>query len=106
MAAASGSKTSPSPGIENNHLPLIQPVNFDQGDADRVVLAAHDGGVISWRECAQDSGFVVVGRREASRLDLRLLCIFPVVVRGDERAISIMQLQDRILQRVGDTMLG
>jgi hypothetical protein len=33
----------------NAPCPLVQSVNFDQRDTDRVVLAAHDRGVISWR---------------------------------------------------------
>ena len=42
---------------------LVQPVHFDEGDADRTVLAAYDRGVISRRERRDDGALKIVGRR-------------------------------------------
>jgi len=42
---------------------LVQPVHFDEGDADRVVLAAHDRGVTSWRECTHDGALPIITGR-------------------------------------------
>src|SRR5437667_11931126 len=84
---------------------LVQPVHFDQRDTDRVVLAAHDRGVISWRERRDDGAFKIIGRRKTGGLNLGLLAVSPVVVKGDEGAISIMQLQGRIGQRLGNAIL-
>src|SRR5207237_8981926 len=85
---------------------LVQPVHFDQRDTDRVVLAAHNRGVISWRERRDDGALKIIGRRKTGGLNLGLLAVSPVVVKGDEGAIAIMQLQRRIGQRLGNAILG
>jgi hypothetical protein len=61
----------------------VQSVNFDQGDARGVVLADDNGRVKGRRQRSHDSRLGVVRRREASRLNLGLLGVFPVVVECD-----------------------
>src|SRR5438309_949735 len=85
---------------------LVQPVHFDQRDTDRVVLAAHDRGVISRCERRDDGALKIIGRRKTGGLNLGFLAVSPVVVKGDDGAIPIMQLQGRIGQRIGNAILG
>ena len=42
---------------------LVQPVNFDEGDADRVVLAPHDCSVTSWRKRSDNGALPIITRR-------------------------------------------
>src|SRR5438552_59664 len=91
--------------MATERLCLLQVVDFHERDTDRDVLAVHDGGVISRRERCDDGALNIIRRRQTGGLNLGLLAVSPVVVKGDDRAISIMQLQCRIGQRIGNPKL-
>ncbi len=59
-----------------------QLIRFHQGHARRVILPAHDRGVIAGHERRDDRAFQIVCRRDAARLDLRGLALSPVVVES------------------------
>src|SRR5205085_4996881 len=49
-----------------------------------------------------DGGFFVVGRREIDGADGLELRIFPIVIRSDQGAVAIVELDGGIEQRIGD----
>ena len=71
-------------------------VDFDQGVASSAIFAAHNCGGIAGRPRDDYGGFVVVGRRFPTRLNLGLLCILPVIVRRDLLAVSVKDGKNRI----------
>ena len=77
---------------------LTKSVDFHRGDADCVVRAANDRGVVAGRQERRDRRFVVVGRLDRGRACcLRFgWIVFPVVVRAKQRAVSVVQFHDRI----------
>ena len=76
----------------------MQVVDFNQPDAGATVLAALDRGVGTGEERDENGGFGIVCWRNTGGLDLGLLIALPVVIAGDEPAIAVVQLQDRIDQ--------
>jgi hypothetical protein len=42
---------------------LVQSVNFNEGDADRVVLPAHDCSITSWRKRPDNGALPIISRR-------------------------------------------
>src|SRR5205809_21435 len=82
-------------------------VNLYQTDTGLVVLAGNDRGVWTGRQTDRDRGFEVVGRSQSIAADQRgLACVtLPVVVRREERAICVAQLQSRIGKGIGDAEL-
>ena len=77
---------------------LLQGVNFHQSHARGVVFSAHDRGVIARRQRDQDAAARIAWSK-AFCLQLRLLRLRPVVVRGQERAGGVIKLERGILQR-------
>src|SRR5207253_9030013 len=59
--------------------------------------ALEDRCVSSRRQRRYNRRFKIIGRRDAGGLNLRLLCVFPVVV-SDDRAIRPVQFKYRICQ--------
>src|SRR5881392_410748 len=82
-------------------------VNLYQTDTGLVVLAGNDRGVWTGRQTDRDRGFEAVGRSQSIAADQRgLACVtLPVVVRREERAICVAQLQSRIGKGIGDAEL-
>ena len=78
---------------------LLQAVASTKADAGCVVLAAHDCRVIAGNQRGQDCGFVVVGRRNGSRLNFSLSWVRdPPAFVADDAAIAVMQLKSCGLQ--------
>src|SRR6266567_5040649 len=90
------------PGIGS----LIQVIHFCQGDAGSSILTGHDGSVISSREGGDERRFLVVRWGETGPCNLRLLCIFPVVVSHNKRSITAAQLDHRIRERARYAEIG
>ena len=82
---------------------LTQVVQFNQGDAGRVIFAAHDRGVGAGKQRRINGSLEVISRRDAGGDDRRGLhgIILPVIVRNGGQARTI-QLQDRIGQDTGN----
>src|SRR5205085_10620105 len=76
---------------------LLQIVNFYHGRASSVIHAADDSGITAAAECSQDGRLTVVGRCKGAGRDQVLLCVFPIVVRGNDRAACIVQFKRRVL---------
>ena len=100
------------PGCPTGETPVLrrlhvgQNINVDQGVADCVVFAADDRSGISWWALDDDGRLIIVRRGEAAGLNFGLLTILPVIVRGEQRAIPIVHLEDWIGQNVGHTKLA
>jgi hypothetical protein len=82
-----------------------QDVNLHQGIAGSVVLAGNDGGRIAERPRNNNGRLMGIGRRKAAGLDFSLLRVLPIVVRQDQRPITIPQLEHRIGQDIGNIKL-
>src|SRR5205814_1330162 len=71
-----------------------------------VVLAADNRRVRSGLEVLEQDGRLArIAGRKTGGFDLRLLIGLPIVVRGDDIAVAIMQFEHRIRHRLRDTEL-
>ena len=87
-------------------LPLRrQDITFHQGVAGGVIFPAHDRGGVLGRANNDDGRLIGIGRRKTTGLNLRLLTILPVVVRGEQCPLAITELQRRIRQHIGNAKL-
>ena len=97
----------------NGHPPnphfywLLEIVSLDEPHPSRVVLPAHNGGVVAGRKSLNESGLQIVGWWNGRGLNLGLLAAaigarLPVVVGGNQRPAAVPQLQGRIAQGVCD----
>ena len=77
-----------------------QVVDLHEPDTGRGAAPFDNGGVGARRKRRQDRRFMIVGRREASRDDLRLLGKSPIIVESDAGAIRGPKVQDRIRERI------
>ena len=68
----------------------MNPVEFDKTDASGVVLAADDRRPVSLDKRGEDGGFTVVARRQAARLNCRLLRLFPIIVSEEQVPVAIV----------------
>ena len=79
---------------------IAEVVDLDQRYASRVVDSANDGGVSARSKREENRGFMVMGWREGAVDNLLPVnAVTPVIVRRDDLARGIMQLQNRISQR-------
>src|SRR5438067_2459438 len=76
---------------------LSQLINFNQTYPRPTTVALKNSGIASGRDCYDDGRFQVVRRRQAGRLNRRLLCVFPIIVSLD-RACGIVQVESWIGQ--------
>ena len=76
---------------------------FHQGNTSGSVRALHNRGVAeaagTGRQRRDDGRFQITGRRHRARDDLRFLGITPIVVRGEQGPVAVVQFQGRILER-------
>jgi hypothetical protein len=79
-------------------------IDFEQANAGCVILARHNGGVVTFGQCGQDSRFHIVGGRSQWFEDT-LLGVFPVVVRGEDMAITVYERGFRLTAAQGATRL-
>ena len=80
---------------------VLEVVNLNERDAGNVVLAADDSGVIAREERQKDGRFAIIGRSQPG-IDQRLfLRRTPIVVFGQQGAISIVDRQRGISQSAG-----
>src|SRR3981081_3013744 len=83
---------------------LLQIVGFHDCDPDRVILAAHNGGVVIGWERGYDGRFQIVGRWNCRSADVGFLSLaglivnLPVVVGHNHGSTCIVQLKRRISQ--------
>ena len=78
---------------ESTVVPLVQGINFDQGNSCGAVHATDNRRVIARREISHNRGLQIVRRRYAGRDDFGFLIASPIVVGSDERATTVMQFQ-------------
>src|SRR6478609_6827248 len=93
----------------------MQVVHFHERNSSGVVYSTHDGGVVTRREACDDRRFARVRWSVAAVLnvldlvlgddaaDYRLL---PVVVRGNQSPVAIVQFQCRISQEIWNAVLA
>src|SRR5437868_192552 len=79
-----------------------QLVNFKQTYPRSETDARKNSGVISGRDRYDDGRFQVVRRGLASRLNGRLLGVFPIIVRIDDIAVAIVQAKVWVCQHSGE----
>src|SRR5438105_4722680 len=79
-----------------------QLVNFKQTYPRSETDSRKNSGVISGRDRYDDGRFQVVRRRLASRLNGRLLGVFPIIVSIESIAVAIVQAKVRVCQHSGD----
>ncbi len=72
---------------------LAHAVNFDQSDAGRVMGTTHNGGVVASWQSGENGRFALITRGQTARGDLRCLGVLPVVVRGDDRTVVVVQFK-------------
>src|SRR5437899_9406830 len=87
---------SARPLVKNKRPMSIQPENFNERDADRVVYVAHDRRIISRREGLHNRRFSVIGRRQTGGYNFGFLRAAPVIVGSDECAVGVVQLEEGI----------
>src|SRR3954469_25937822 len=87
-------------------LRLSQIVNFADGDAARIIFAANDCSIIPCGHDAENRGVTIVVRGQSGCRDLGFLGRSPIVVRNDERAILVAQLERWIGQSARDAALS
>src|SRR5688500_7865187 len=77
-------------------------VDFDEAHPSSIVPSGEDRRVESRRQRRGNGGFPRIGGRQTSSGDLGGLrsIIRPVVIRSEESAILVAQLQRRILERI------
>src|SRR5207237_3920660 len=87
---------------------LMDVINLDQANARAAVLPREDGSELTRRQRGKDSRFLWIRKTETVRAELRGLggIILPIVVRGEDSAVHVMQLQGRIGQDRIQTELG
>src|SRR6266480_4057819 len=68
-----------------------QSIKLDQGNTCGSVFPGNDGGVVSRRKQREDGRFKIVRRCLASRRNVCLLRILPVVIISDDVAVGIAQ---------------
>ena len=84
----------------------LQRVSFCLRDANCAASTTNEGCVVSRLQIQQDGGLAIIGRCEASCLNLRLLIASPIIVGSDEVSVGIVHLEDWVAQRKGDTLLN
>src|SRR5205085_7788654 len=83
-----------------------QEIDFNQSVASSVVFAAHNrGGIAGWPG-GNDGRLGIVWRGESTGLNLGLLRVFPVVIRSNESAVRVVQLQCRVGKHIRNSKLG
>src|SRR5438477_225499 len=96
------------------HL-LIQIVHFHECNSGHVVHSTHDRGVVTRRQICDDRRLPTVARSVAAVPNsLRLIagdypaddCMQPVIIRGNQSSSAIVQLQGRIIQCIGNSVLS
>src|SRR4051812_17714665 len=89
---------------EDMFILLIQFVGLDLTDSG-TVRASYNRGIFAWTERHQNCRLAIIGRRNSGALDRRRVRrVFPVVVRGEQRAVGVVQLHDRVLQWAGNVV--
>src|SRR5262249_3751238 len=92
---------------------LIQIVNFGESNARRVVYAAHDRRVVTWRQVCNDRRLPTVSRSVAAVPELAPWIGGdtpaddrgpPVIVRRNQSTVIIVQFQCRISHRIGNAV--
>src|SRR6266480_7446875 len=96
------------------HL-LIQIVHLYEGNTGHVVHSTYDRGVVTRRQICDDRRLPTVARSVAAVPNsLRLIagdypaddCMQPVIIRGNQSSSAIVQLQGRIIQCIGNSVLS
>ena len=85
---------------------LRQTVYFHQGHARGTPTPGHNRGVAPGSKGHKDGRLQVVRRLEARRFNVRLLTLFPVIVVYEQRAVGVVQFENRIGQRVCHAKVG
>src|ERR1044071_3116378 len=86
---------------------MLHVVNLDKADANGAVLAADNRGVGTRLEVLHhDRGFARIAWLQTGRFDFGFLARLPVVVRGDNIAVAIMDLEGWILHRLRNVKRG
>src|SRR6188472_3896689 len=91
------SNHSGSPATRN----LRNVIRLHQTNAGGGVLTSDHRGVIAGLQRRKYRCLAVVTRRELSRGEVSLLLVAPIVVKGEERAVFVVQFQCRIIERSG-----
>src|SRR6266446_5629484 len=86
-------------GFQPHGRPLSQLINFNQTNSGPTTVARKSSGIVSSRDSYNDGRFQVVRRRQASRLNGRLLRVFPIIIRVDDIAVAIAQANEWVCQR-------
>src|SRR5690349_424041 len=89
-------------GFSRGSGPLFQLINFNQTNSGSAIPARQDGGIIARRHGSHNSGLEIIRRRHASRLNLRLLGVFPIIVVPEDSTVYISQAKERIGQHSSD----
>src|ERR1041384_2481261 len=79
---------------------ILQVVNFEETDAALARAFVDDGSVEARRKRGDNRRLEIVGRREFRFFDLLLGTFAPIIVRGDQGAIHVAQLESWIGHRV------
>src|SRR5438067_1037801 len=86
--------------MNGSHARLVKLVGLDQGDACRVVFAAHDSCVSTRSKLAKDRGFARIGRRNSGCLNGSRLGVLPIIVSSYDAALAVVKLKRWIVQWV------
>jgi hypothetical protein len=85
---------------------LRQRENVDYADAGAVIRTAQQACVETRLDRFHESRFRIIRRLQSGRCNLGLLRGFPVIVRHNQSAIAIPQLEGWIGQRILNPELG
>ena len=75
---------------------LRKSINFDQADAGAASLPGDDRGVGAGAERLEQGRLEIILRRETGRFDISLVCVFPVVIAGNEDPVLVAEFEGRI----------
>ena len=76
---------------------LLKLVHLNERHPRRIADASNYRGVCARRESPENGTFKVVRRRNGGCYDFAFLIAAPVVIRRDQRAVAIMQIERRVL---------
>src|SRR5438876_1021240 len=92
----------------------MQIVHFDESDSNGVVYPAYDRGVVTCWQVSNDRRFSRIPRSVTAILNFLDLIVcddpadyrsLPVIIRGNQSPIAIMQFQCRVLQWIRNAIL-
>ncbi len=77
---------------------LLDVINLDQADAGGVPHTADNRRVVAGTEYFDERGLAIIRRLDAAGFDGLPLGVLPVVVRTHDDAVSVYEIESRILQ--------